>query len=159
MTILCPHCTKPLTALRIIDHIMEIHPDKHNFGTGSIQDTLNLRYQEQKARKVQEQKSSRDFVKTGTTSGSGVGIQPFRPPIPALIPTEKTGIRVQTPAQQLPIPFTFSQQLEHQMSKNQSFPVKTINLNPESKASTFFLLKIIESFFKLQVLIVFVLKK
>ena len=136
MTILCPHCTKPLTALRIIDHIMAIHPDKHNFGTGSTQDTLNLRYQEQKARKLQDQKSSRD---SGEKMGVISGVQPTsRPSIPALIPNEKTGIRVQTPAQQLPMPFTFSQQLEHQMSKNQNYPSKIMNINPESKASTLF---------------------
>jgi len=32
MTILCQYCSKPLSALKIIEHIMRIHPDKHKHG-------------------------------------------------------------------------------------------------------------------------------
>merc|ERR1712156_113279 len=48
MTILCQYCSKPLSALKIIEHIMRIHPDKHKFG-GKIsnQEALHLRCKEQ----------------------------------------------------------------------------------------------------------------
>jgi len=58
MTILCQHCTKPLTALKIIEHIMAAHPDKHNYGgKNSNQETLHLRYEEQKKSKKRRIKS------------------------------------------------------------------------------------------------------
>merc|ERR1711988_1731339 len=55
MTILCQYCSKPLTALKIIEHIMAVHPNQHNYG-GKIsnQEAKHLRYEEQKNRKKEE---------------------------------------------------------------------------------------------------------
>ena len=151
MTILCPHCTKPLSALKIIDHILAIHPNKHDFGKGSKQETLNLRYKEQKARRLEEKKAKQMTHNSGMFSqNSGLlsqnsGLMSPNPisvlknpmishqmpimPLPTILPNEKVLSNVQTNIQtppQLPMPFTFSQQLEHQMNKNQSSPTKIV---------------------------------
>ena len=191
MTILCPHCTKPLSALKIIDHILAIHPNKHEFGSKQKQETLNLRYKEQKARKLEEKKAKQLSQNSGLFSqnsnllsqksgllsqssgllsqnsglmsqNSGLVSQnsslvsqnsglvsrnsslvspnpisvlknpmishpmPIMP-LPTILPNEKVLSNIQTNNQtppQLPTPFTFSQQLEHQMNKNQSSPTK-----------------------------------
>jgi hypothetical protein len=161
MTILCPHCTKPLSALKIIDHILAIHPNQHDFGKGSKQETLNLRYKEQKARKLEEKKAKQMSQNSGlfsqnsglTSQNSGLlsqnsglvsrnsGLVSQNPtsvlknpmishqmpiiPLPTILPNEKVLSNNQTPPQ-LPMPFTFSQQLEHQMNKNQSSPTKIV---------------------------------
>ena len=170
MTILCPHCTKPLSALKIIDHILAIHPNKHDFGKGSKQETLNLRYKEQKARRLEEKKAKQMSQNSGLFSqnsslmsqnsglmsqnsglmsqnsglvsqNSGLVSQnpisvlknPMIPhqmpniPLPTILPNEKVLSNIQQNIQtppQLPMPFTFSQQLEHQMNKNQGSPTK-----------------------------------
>ena len=193
MTILCPHCTKPLSALKIIDHILAIHPNKHEFGSKQKQETLNLRYKEQKARKLEEKKAKQLSQNSGLFSqnsnllsqksgllsqssgllsqnsglmsqnsglvsqNSGLVSQnsalvsrnsslvspnpisvlknpmishpmPIMP-LPTILPNEKVLSNIQTNNQtppQLPTPFTFSQQLEHQMNKNQSSPTKIV---------------------------------
>ena len=186
MTILCPHCTKPLSALKIIDHILAIHPNKHEFGSKQKQETLNLRYKEQKARKLEEKKAKQLSQNSGLFSqnsnllsqksgllsqssgllsqnsglmsqNSGLVSQnsglvsrnsslvspnpisvlknpmishqmPIMP-LPTILPNEKVLSNIQTNNQtppQLPTPFTFSQQLEHQMNKNQTSPTKIV---------------------------------
>lgn len=143
MTILCPHCTKPLSALKIIDHILAIHPNKHDFGKGSKQETLNLRYKEQKARRLEEKKAKQMSQNSGLFSqnssvmsqnsglvSSSVLKNPMIShqmpiiPLPQILPNEKVLSNVQTNIQTPPMPFTFSQQLEHQMNKTQGSPTK-----------------------------------
>ena len=179
MTILCPHCTKPLSALKIIDHILAIHPNKHEFGKGPKQEILNLRYKEQKARRLEEKKAKQMSQNSGLFSQSSgllsqksglisqnsglvsqnsglvsqnsglvsrnsslvspnptsvlknpmISHQMPIMPLPTILPNEKVLSNVQTnipTPPQLTMPFTFSQQLEHQMNKNQSSPTKIV---------------------------------
>ena len=186
MTILCPHCTKPLSALKIIDHILAIHPNKHEFGSKQKQETLNLRYKEQKARKLEEKKAKQLSQNSGLFSqnsnllsqksgllsqssgllsqnsglmsqnsglvsqnsglvsrnSSLVSPNPISVlknpmishpmpiiPLPTILPNEKVLGNIPTNNKtppQLPTPFTFSQQLEHQMNKSQSSPTKIV---------------------------------